>query len=192
MTDPPRFAAFERRGAREGFEVAFFRATADGYVVDGHTSAVEEGAPYSVAYTIEVDRQWRTRLAVVRGQSLVGRHETRIELAGDGRWSVDGARLAALDGCLDVDLECSALTNAFPVRRLMLEAGEASEAPAAWVRTLDLSVELLEQRYARIDGDRGGHARFAYEAPVLGFRAELEYDPSGVVVAYPGIAARRA
>ena len=169
FTDPPRFVAFAHREARDGFEVAFFRATAHGYVVNGQTSAVEDGAPYAVAYTIELDPRWRTRRAVVRGESLLGARETRIEADGDGRWLVGEEHVAALDGCRDVDLESSAVTNAFPVRRLMLEVGQRAQAPAAWVRALDLRVERLDQEYERIGDGRDGHARFAYAAPALDF-----------------------
>ena len=192
FTDPPRCAAFAHRDAREGFEVAFFRAGADGWVVDGHTSALEEGEPYAVAYTIGLDRHWRTRHARIRGRSSSGTREIEIETDGEGRWTVDGETVFELDGCLDLDLESSALTNAFPVRRLSLPVGQRSESPAAWVRASDLRVERLEQQYERIGGAAGDHVRFAYAAPRLDFRCKLEYDRSGVVVAYPGIAVRRA
>jgi hypothetical protein len=32
---------------------------------------------------------------------------------GDGSWVVDGRPAPQLDGCLDVDLESSSMTNAF-------------------------------------------------------------------------------
>ena len=149
FTAPPPFAAFEHRDVAVGFEVVFFRPTPDGVVVDGHTTALEEGEPYAVAYTIELDAHWHTRRAHVRGQSSQGRHETRIEADGEGRWTIDGTRVPELTGCLDVDLEPSSLTNAFPVRRLALDVGQRSAAPAAYVRALDLRVERLEQSYAR-------------------------------------------
>lgn len=96
-----------------------------------------------------------------------------------------------LDGCLDVDLESSSCTNAFPVHRLGLRVGQGSEAPAAWVRALDLSVERLEQRYVRLDDD-GPRTRYDYTAPDLGFTSRLVYDESGLVLEYPGIAVRVA
>lgn len=192
FTDPPRFAAFQHVDAREGFEVAFFRAAGDAIVVEGETSAVEQGEPFAVDYIIELDRQWRTRRATVRGRSLSGRRETRIEADGAGSWTVDGRPVAGVDGCLDLDLESSSVTNAFPVRRLALAVGQRSEAPAAYVRAFDLRIERLEQQYERVEDAPNGHARFRYAAPALDFRTELEYDASGLVVTYPGIAVRRA
>jgi hypothetical protein len=88
-----------------------------------------------------------------------------------------------------VDLESSSLTNAFPVRRLGLPPGGRAEAPAAYVRALDLHVDRLEQRYVRID-DGTGLERYDYASPAFDFRCELVYDQAGLVIDYPGIAAR--
>jgi hypothetical protein len=90
---------------------------------------------------------------------------------------------------LDVDLEASVFTNAFPVRRLALAPGQSAEAPAAYVRAPDLRVERLEQSYRRIDDD-GAHSRFEYISPQFEFEAVLVYDRYGFVVDYPGIAER--
>jgi hypothetical protein len=95
-----------------------------------------------------------------------------------------------LAGCRDVDLEASAFTNALPVNRLRLELGARAEAPAAWVRAADLSVERLEQTYARVPDERPDGSQYAYEAPELEFTARLVYDRFGLVVDYPGIAVR--
>lgn len=52
-------------------------------------------------------------------------------------------------GCMDIDVESSAMTNGLPVWRLQLPVGTRSDAPAAYVRVGGLSVERLEQRYRR-------------------------------------------
>jgi uncharacterized protein len=108
-----------------------------------------------------------------------------------GGWTVNGASAPDVDGCLDVDLEASSLTNALPIHRLGLEVGQQADAPAAYVRALDLSVERLEQRYVRRPND-GKHRRYHYSAPAFGFEAELSYDEAGLVIDYPGIAVRAA
>lgn len=186
----PPFAAWRHVGeAREGFEVVFFLARADGLRVEGHTTGIEDGEPFEVSYSIELDARWHTRSAHVSGQSSGGKHELRLEADGRGSWLVDGRAVPQIDGCLDVDLESSAFTNAFPMNRLSLAPGEASDAPAAYVRQLELSVERLEQGYVRVD-DGSGPRRFDYTSPAFGFRCELVYDNSGLVLDYPGIAAR--
>ena len=187
----PAFAAWRHRDARDGFEVVFFDDRVDRIHFDGHAAAVEEGEPFAVRYAIELDRAWRTRSAQVTGQSSSGTHSVHLEGDGRGTWRVDGRPAPQLDGCLDVDLESSSLTNAFPMNRLGLEPAGTADAPAAYVRALDLAVERLEQRYVRID-DGTGPQRYDYTAPVFDFRCELVYDAAGLVLDYPGIASRAA
>jgi hypothetical protein len=128
----------------------------------------------------------------VTGRAEDGDRSLLLVCDASGRWSVDGESDARLDGCLDVDLEASAFTNAFPVHRLALEVGEAADAPAAYVRAADLTVERLEQRYVRVDDDASGRQRYDYDAPAFDFSCRLVYDGSGLVVEYPGIAVRAA
>jgi hypothetical protein len=177
----PQHVAFRHLGAREGFEVAFI----NGKEVHGTTSAVESGEPWFVRYELDLQRI-RAR---VSSRSSLGVFERLLESDGHGRWLVDGAPAPHLDGCEDVDLESSALTNAFAIRRMSLAVGQKREAPAAYVRALDLRVERLEQSYSRLP-DVGGTQRFAYVAPAFGVSCELVFDASGVIIEYPGLAIR--
>jgi hypothetical protein len=185
----PPFAAWRHREARAGFEVVFFSSHGGGARIEGHTAAVEEGEPFAVGYAIELDERWCTRTARISGRSSGFRGEVTLEGDGAGRWRIDGRAAPHLDGCFDVDLESSAMTNAFPVRRLGLAPGAAADAPAAYVRALRLEVERLEQRYARID-DGSGPARYDYAAPAFDTRCELVFDEHGLALDYPGLAAR--
>ena len=71
------------------------------------------------------------------------------------------------------------------MHRLELAPGRLTDAPAAYVQALDLSVVRLEQTYRRLD-DR----RFDYASTAFGFEAILEYDAAGLILDYPGIAVR--
>jgi hypothetical protein len=188
---PPGTAAWQHRAARTGFEVVFLRAARDAIYCDGCTTAVEEGEAWFVEYEIELDAKWRTRRANVRGRSRAGAvRETRITTDGQGHWRIDGQPAPQLDGCFDVDLESSALTNALPVHRLALAIGDGADAPAAYVRALTLDVEKLEQRYTRVDDETGERACFDYAAPAMNFTCKLVYDEFGLLIEYPGIAMR--
>jgi uncharacterized protein len=187
VTGLPAIAAWRHVDARTGFEVLFARRDPDGLVFEGHVTAVEDREAWSVRYTLALEPSWRTRTARIAVQSATGEHEAHLEGDGNGAWRVDGAPAPHLDGCLDVDLEASAFTNAFPVHRLDLAIGAQAQAPAAWVRVPDARVERLEQSYGRLDA-----TRYAYEAPDLEFQAELVYDEQGLILDYPGIAVRVA
>ena len=145
---------------------------------------------WALRYTIAVDGRWGTRRAHIVARSTEGTFERELE-ADNGSWRVDGRPAPELDGCRDVDLEASACTNTLPVHRLGLAVGDSADAPAAYVRAVDLSVERLEQHYTRLPDD-AGRSRYDYSAPVFAYRDVLVYDKAGLVVDYPGLAVRAA
>jgi uncharacterized protein len=179
----PSFAAWRFVDAVDGFEVVYPGPRR----LRGHTSAVEDGRPYAVRYDIALDDRWRTREVRVSSDTVEGPRSTVLLSDGDGHWTVDGMAAPQLDGLVDVDLEASACTNTLPVHRLPLPAGEVVAASAVYVRALDLSVTRLDQTYRRL-GDR----TFDYASEGGAFRAVLEYDSTGLIVDYPGIAVRFA
>lgn len=189
MPELPTTAAWRHLGARDGFEVLFLRRSAEGFELDGYSTAVEDGQAWGVRYALRLDTDWRTRFAHLVGHSGLGTNEVLIETDLTGRWRVDGGPAPLLDGCADVDLEASAFTNALPVKRLALEVGERADAAAAYVRALDLRVERLEQQYTRLP-DEGERSRYDYRAPRFDFECVLVYDEFGLVLDYPGIAVR--
>jgi hypothetical protein len=75
-------------------------------------------------------------------------------------------------------------TNTLPIHSLSPPLGEMTEAPAAYVRALDLSVTRLDQTYRRLDD-----CRYDYTSEGGDFRTVLKYDAAALVVDYPGIAA---
>jgi uncharacterized protein len=186
--DPlPDSGSWRHVTARAGFEVAFFAQQPDGYIVEGTTTAFED-EPWTVGYSLVVGADWVAREGRVTSRTRSGSRQTELRLDSSG-WSVDGCSRPDLDGCFDIDLESSAVTNAFPVHRLALDVGDVADAPAAFVRAADLSVERIEQRYRRRP-DLHGRQRFHYESPGFHFECELRYDASGLVLDYPGIARR--
>lgn len=185
----PGTAAWRHGDGREGFEVVSITVSDASYRLDGHTAAVEAGQAWVVRYVISLDEEWITKGARVWGWSSTGHRERWVESDGSGRWHVNGTPAPEYDGCIDVDLESSSVTNTIPVHRLDLAVGQSAEVPAVYVRALDLGPERLDQHYLRADDD-GAHQRYDYSAPDLGFTSQLIYDEFGLVLEYPGIASR--
>jgi len=185
----PATAAWQHREARTGFEVAYFQPAGEGCRIEGLTTAIEDGKTWAVEYAIDLDGTGATRSARISGRSAMGPASALLEADGAGRWLVDGVPAPHLDGCLDVDLESSAMTNALPVRRMCLAPGAGAAAPAAYVRAVGLAVERLDQTYRRALGEAKRH-RYDYAAPVFDFTCSLIYDESGLALDYPGIAVR--
>jgi uncharacterized protein len=181
----PAVASWRHVGARTGFEVAFFATDDHGTRVEGTTTATEDGTSWIVDYVIHLDTSWLTRSARITGGSGGSTVVTVIEADGLGGWQVDGVPAPHLQGCLDLDLEASAMTNTFPVHRLRLSLGRTVSAPAAYVRAVGLAVDRLEQTYSR-----SSEEHYDYAAPEFDFACRLVYDQHHLILDYPGIATR--
>src|SRR5262245_46320547 len=87
--DLPATAAWRHHDARVGFEVLFLRHELDRYHLDGYVTAVEEGEPWAIRYTLLLDSNWATRSAHIVGRSPLGEHEIRLQNDGLGCWRID-------------------------------------------------------------------------------------------------------
>lgn len=186
----PDAAGWQHVDARTGFEILFYAPDDDGHLLRGQTTAVQDDAAWTVGYRIELDRDWRTTRVEVTTVSATGERHVDLRRTPDAHWFVDGALRPELTGCVDVDLESSAMTNALPVHRLDFRPDESQAVPAAFVHAEDLRVERIEQEYRLLDRTDTG-VRFAYASPTFDFACTLTYDMTGLVVDYPGIAERR-
>jgi hypothetical protein len=189
FVDLPSAATWRHIDARTGLEVAWFAPDRDGLTIKGTTSAVQDEASWTVDYYIRVDRAWTTSWARIRTRTAADEWTTDLTSTGHGRWNVDGRPAPHLEGCFDVDLEASAMTNALPIHRINPEVDQVVEAPAVYVRVASASVDRLEQRYTRRAGGDGRHL-YDYEAPAFEFACQIAYDEHGLVLHYPGIATR--
>ncbi len=141
-----------------------------------------DGQPCHLAYEVECDTTWHTRSAKVTG--YIGRHVLAliiVAMPGD-RWELNGRDQPEAAGCIDVDLNFTPATNLIAIRRLALDIGHASDAPAAWLRFPELKLERLEQQYHRVALDT-----YDYQAPRVGYAASLRVSDSGFVTHYPGL-----
>ena len=166
------FAAFRHHTSRDGFEVVFIA----GRRFEGHTRRSSRRAPYARPLR---DRPRRRAGARVAPRSATGPERSCSRATARATGASTATPAPELDGCLDVDLEASAVTNAFPVAR------GATDAPAAWVRASTSRWMRLEQTYERI-----GERTYDYNCPRFDFRAEIVYGEDGFVLEYPGIATR--
>ena len=185
----PVTACWRHEGARTGFEVAFFDPMPTGWRIKGTTAALQDGQTSVVTYRVGLDTEWRTRIARVTTVLAHASWVVALDSDGNGSWTVNGAAARHLDGCFDVDLELSAVTNALPVHRQPLQVGDRMVAPAAYVRAVPGPVERLEQLYERVEGS-DGHSGGRVDPPAFDFSCQLVYDAQGLVVSYPGIAVR--
>jgi hypothetical protein len=164
--------------------------------------------PYTCRYELATDERWAAVRLEVSVEGAGWLRSLRLERAA-GRWRASTAEqgdLAAalvaagqpaagfsgiedpdrLADALDIDLGGAPLFNTLPVRRLGLLAaapGTVHRITAAWVLVPSLLVTPSEQVYTVL---ADGNVRFEDD----GFEADLELDPDGYVVRYPGLAER--
>ncbi len=139
------------------------------------------GMPYGAHYRVEMAPDWTVRcvrVALTDGRTLA------ISADGNGHWhDIDGQPLAALDGCIDVDISATPFTNTLPIRRLGLRHGERREIRVAYLALPALTVEPVDQAYTCIEPRR----RYLYEGLFRQFQAELVIDTNWLVEDYPSL-----
>jgi hypothetical protein len=171
-----------RRLDGAGHDAARIRRDAGFWTLDGCAVFLDPAGECRLDYLVHCDPAWHTVSARVQG--WIGPHaiETTIEVRDSGRWLLNGVECPAVAECVDVDLNFSPSTNLLPIRRLALIDGASADVRAAWLRFPTLTLELLEQRYRRIDS-----ATYGYESGRGEFRRTLHVNDAGFVVEYPGL-----
>ena len=141
-----------------------------------------DDVPCHLNYTVECDASWNTRSAAIEG--WIGKTPVQlfIQSSPDLRWKLNGSEHPDTRGLLDVDLGFTPATNLVQLRRLRLDIGQESDAPAAYLSFPELTLERLEQRYRRITSDQ-----YDYRAPRFDYAAVLKASDLGFVTHYPGL-----
>ena len=142
----------------------------------------EDGEPFRLAYRLRWDDRGLLRQADL--ETLKGTRATSLMLQADGcgRWlDQQGEHLSHLDGCIDIDIWPTPLTNSFPIWRSDMEIGQRQEFLMAWVSAPDLTVVAKPQAYTRL----GEHQYLFESLDGTGFKATLPFDDVGLVTDYP-------
>jgi hypothetical protein len=180
-------AAWERMDESRGLSLARWERQGDGWRFHG-TEILIGADTLTCTFRVDVNPDWTTRGVDVLAIADAGETRRRLEVE-DRRWTVDGEFRADLDGCLDVDIAATPLTNTFPIRRLAnVSVGEAATSPVAWVDVPALEVTRVDQTYERLE-DRSGLRCWRYSDPQHG-PFVLTVDDEGIVVEYEGFARR--
>jgi hypothetical protein len=162
-----------------GLEHCRVRESVSGVEAEGLVIGVSADAVFRARYAISCDQSWRVRdlrLKVEGGDTLA------LDVDDTGQWSGNGRAIAALAGCIDVDLSVSPFTNTLPVRRLALQPLESRELSVAYVEVPSLRIGVAKQRYTCLVRREDG-TMHRYESG--SFRADVTFDVDGLVIEYP-------
>jgi hypothetical protein len=167
---------------RPGHEAVRLERGDDGWRLRGTAVLMDDGRPCRLDYAITCDAAWRTTGARVEGWIGDDEVDVTIAVGEGGRWTLNGAEVPEVAGCVDVDLNFSPSTNLLPIRRLGLEVGGEAEVQAAWLRFPSFRLERLRQTYRRT-----GELSYRYESADGAFIRDLDVNEAGLVTRYPGI-----
>jgi hypothetical protein len=169
-----------------GLEHVVVSADASGFRADGQLVLGPPVGPASVTYQLSCDPGWRVSGLTISAASATASRTLTLSADQHGHWSADGQPRPDLDGCIDVDISLTPLTNTLPIRRLTWAPGSPQDLDVVYVSAPDLTVHRASQRYTPLkNGLTGNAALYRYESG--SFKADLTVDGDGFVTDYPGL-----
>jgi hypothetical protein len=161
----------------------------DGTLTARGTAIRATPEPWTVSYELVTGEGFVTASLDVSAWGADWSRALSLRRRQDGSWTAQpGGALRGLDGALDCDLAYCCLTNTMPVLRNRLHGRVGSvNLVVAWVSLPDLTVHTSRQRYTHL-ARAGGGAVVKFEAGR--YAADVEFDGSGFVTDYPGLARR--
>lgn len=162
----------------------------DGYLADGiYVGRNSDTTPYRLHYLIRTDPVWQlqsARLHLMDGPD--GSDDLSLSVDDKCDWrNGNGETLPALTGCHEIDIFATPFANTLPIRRLGLTAGESAEISIGYIDAPNLEPRPVRQRYHCIRPFGPDNGLYRYEALFrAGSAVEIEVDPDGLVIDYPG------
>ncbi len=168
---------FWKSSEEKSLEHFSLHKTPEHYVLEG-VVLCNNSVPTRIDYKITTSLKWHTQSVEVL---VIGveRKSLRLEVSPKQEWFLNGRRLEAFTGLIDIDLGITPATNTLPINRLNLAVGKSAELTAVWIRFPELTVEPLRQRYTRLDENT-----YRYENTDGSFSADLLVDELAIVESY--------
>jgi hypothetical protein len=184
----PVTAGWRRLSPDDGHAYARVVDVGDTHVYEGWEVITRPSGGHAVRFRLVVGPDFVARALEVDADGPRGLRRLSVRRNPRGQWWADGKRRTDLDGCLDIDVAATPLTNTPTIRRLDLQLGEATELTVAWVDIPSLSIGPFVQRYERVNAAEPGTHGYRYESGT--FEAGLTTDPDGLVRDYEFVAER--
>jgi hypothetical protein len=174
--------------AWRGLEHAIWSEDEDTMYAEGQALHVlPEGVTW-VQYKVGTDQAGHARHTCVTVEFEGQSNHITLRRESDGTWSDQAGPRPDLNGCTDVDISTSPLTNTLPIRRLDLADGKIADLRVAYIDVPSLQVTAEHQRYTAL-WHEARTAGYRYESG--SFRADLTVDEHGLVTNYPDLWTRR-
>lgn len=183
---PPRTVCWTPTWSRNGLgleHVLLAENTADSSLL----AFDEDGEPFRLTYRLRWSDGGLLQQAELEASKGTQVRSLSLQADGHGRWrGAMSHHLSHLDGCIDIDIWPTPLTNSFPIWRSRLKIGQRQEFRMAWVSAPDLTVVARQQAYTRLE-----ERLYLFESlDGTGFKATLPVDEDGLVIDYPELFSR--
>ena len=141
---------------------------------------------YQVKYVINLNQSWQVYFCCVESQFNNRVKSFEFSKDQNQKWSLNGKYQPEFDGCMDVDIPLTPLTNSLPINRLGLNDGQEEKIDVIYIDLLDENIRPVKQKYKRISTEI-----YKYENIPNDFEAEIKVDNLGFVVDYPQLFKRK-
>jgi hypothetical protein len=176
----------------EGLEHCVVLATHSAIGLSGMAVVEHRGEAVTVRYQLRCTPTWEFQEAQVSNNRVGRQRHLQVSRWADGTWWINGLAAPELNGCDDIDLMASPVTNVLPIRRLdLLQRRGSAKIDAAWVRLEELDVVKVRQQYTYLRPGADGTHAVQYTSLDSGFSADLTVDTDGLVITYPPYWKRR-
>lgn len=142
---------------------------------------------FRVEYRIRTNPRWATLFVEVRSQHSNQVQYHRLESDGQGNWKSQGKPAPQLNGCMDIDISLTPLTNTLPINRLKLSPSTSQEIQVVYLDLLEQQMAPVRQKYTCLS-----KTSYQYENVPNDFEAVITVDGLGLVVDYPELFVRKA
>lgn len=141
---------------------------------------LHDGKTYRLRYRIEVNAAWQTLqcdiLAEVDGQL----QNYSFRNLGNNQWTMNEVHQPEFDGCTEVDISLTPLTNTLPINRLRLKVTDEAEINAICIDILKQEVKAVRQKYRKLSAEE-----YRFENIPNDFKAIIKVNSQGFVTDYP-------
>jgi uncharacterized protein len=163
-----------------GLEHVIISGDATGFRAKGQLVLAEAGL-CSVSYQLTCDHGWRFQALQISVRDSKTDRSLSLAAPAEGHWLANDQPRPDLDDCIDIDINCTPLTNTLPIRRLDWSGAASHELQVAYVSVPELEVRAVWQRYTAL------HGQPAFRYKSASFQADLSVDDHGFVTDYPGL-----
>ncbi len=142
---------------------------------------------FKVEYFIKTNKQWETIFFEIKSNL-----NSRVQLLsyksdGKGNWITNGKHCEQFNGCIDIDISVTPLTNSLPVNRLHLLKNESKKINVFYIDIFKQQLSAVQQYYTRLS-----EFKYKYENVPNDFEAVITVDELGLLTNYPKLFKRMA